>query len=73
MTFTPDTTFEDFVDKVMTKFDKRYGELGMKFTDVDGAKITLRDGMDFEFAIETAKESAGGRPEGKLEVWLTDE
>ena len=44
----------------------------MKFKDEDGGKVTLRDESDYELAIETARESAKGKPEGKLEVWADD-
>ncbi|OBZ69923.1 hypothetical protein A0H81_10584 [Grifola frondosa] len=42
--------------------------LAMQFKDEDGGKVTLRDAMDYELAIETARESAKGRPEGRLEI-----
>ncbi|KAG8967536.1 hypothetical protein FRC03_009789 [Tulasnella sp. 419] len=57
---------------ITMKFGKRYGQLSMKFKDEDGGKVSLKDEMDYEMAIETARESAQGRPEGKLEIWLTD-
>ena len=44
----------------------------MKFKYEDGGKVTLRDEMDYELAIETARESAKGKPEGKLEIWCTE-
>ena len=64
--------FEDFMERVTTKFGKSFGGLGMKFKDEDGGKVTLRDEMDYELAIETARESAKGKPEGRLEIWCTD-
>ena len=73
---TPDISFEEFLDRVSVKFGKRVGELGMKFRDEDGGRVTLRDESDFEMAIEVAREVAGnakGRGEGKLEVWCTDQ
>ncbi|KAG8930789.1 hypothetical protein FRC02_003661 [Tulasnella sp. 418] len=72
MALSPDLPFEEFVDKITMKFGKRYGQLSMKFKDEDGGKVSLKDEMDYEMAIETARESAQGRPEGKLEIWLTD-
>ena len=64
--------FEEFIDRVTAKFGKSFTDLGMKFKDEDGGKVTLRDESDYELAIETARESAKGKPEGKLEVWCTD-
>lgn len=64
--------FEEFIERVTTKFGVSFSGLGMKFKDEDGGKVTLRDEMDYELAIETARESAKGKPEGKLEIWCTD-
>ncbi|KAJ3986741.1 NADPH oxidase regulator NoxR [Lentinula detonsa] len=72
MALTPDTTFEDFMDKVTSKFGKGFGGLGLKFKDEDGGKVTLQDESDYDLAIETARESSKGKPEGKLEIWCTD-
>ncbi|TFK75475.1 NADPH oxidase regulator NoxR [Pluteus cervinus] len=72
MALTPETPFEDFMDKVTAKFGKSINGLGLKFKDEDGGKVTLRDESDYELAIETARESAKGKPEGKLEIWCTD-
>ncbi|KAF9460762.1 NADPH oxidase regulator NoxR [Collybia nuda] len=72
MTLTPDTPFEEFMDKVTSKFGKSINGLGLKFKDEDGGKVTLRDESDYELAIETARESSKGKPEGKLEIWATD-
>jgi len=72
MALTPETTFEEFMDKVTSKFGKSINGLGLKFKDEDGGKVTLRDESDYELAIETARESSKGRPEGKLEVWCID-
>jgi hypothetical protein len=72
MTMTTDITFAEFMTKVCSKFQKRAGELDIKFTDEDGAKITLRDDSDFEMAIETARTQAKGRPEGKLELFCRE-
>ena len=72
MTLTPDTPFSDFMDKVMAKFYKEANGLSVKFKDEDGGKISLRDESDYELAIETARDSAKGRAEGKLEIWCSD-
>ncbi|KAL5532069.1 hypothetical protein ACEPAF_5633 [Sanghuangporus sanghuang] len=79
MTMPPEISWEEFQAKVYKKFEKRPppssnmgGELGMKFRDEDGGTVSLRDDSDFELAIETARELAKGRAEGKLEIWVTD-
>lgn len=72
MTLTPDTPFPDFMDKVMAKFHKEAHGLYLKFKDEDGGKVSLRDESDYELAIETARESAKGKAEGKLEIWCID-
>lgn len=72
MTMTPDMPFDEFLERVTQKFGKALDGLGMKFKDEDGGKVTLRDDSDFEMAIETARELAKGRAEGKLEIWLQD-
>ena len=65
-------TFEDFMDRITAKFDKSFNGLGLKFKDEDGGKVTLQDESDYELAIETARESAKGKPEGRLEIWCID-
>ncbi|KAH8828097.1 NADPH oxidase regulator NoxR [Flagelloscypha sp. PMI_526] len=72
MALTPETPFEEFLEKVTAKFDRDLNGLGLRFTDEDGGKVTLRDESDYELAIETAREHARGKPEGKLEIWCTD-
>lgn len=72
MTLTPDTPFEEFMDKLTSKFNKSMTGLGCKFKDEDGGKVTLRDESDYELAIETARENSKGKPEGKLEIWAID-
>lgn len=72
MTLTPDISFEEFVERVTSKFGTAMDGLGLKFKDEDDVKVTLRDGSDYELAIETVRASAKGRPEGKLEIWCTD-
>lgn len=73
MTLTPETPFDEFMEKITSKFNKSLTGLGMKFKDEDGGKVTLRDESDFELAIETARENAKGKPEGKLEIWCSDQ
>jgi len=72
MTLTLDTSFEEFVERVTSKFGTTMDGLGLKFKDEDDVKVTLRDGGDYELAIETARANAKGRGEGKLETWCTD-
>lgn len=72
MAIAPDVTFEEFLDRVASKFGKSFEGLGLKFKDEDGGKVSLRDEMDYELAIETARESAKGKPEGRLEMWCVD-
>jgi len=72
MTIPPTTSFIEFVQRVTTKFGTSLTGLAMKFTDEEGTKISLRDESDFELAVETARESAKGRSEGKIEVWCVD-
>ncbi|KAF7375880.1 P-type phospholipid transporter [Mycena sanguinolenta] len=69
MALAPETPFEEFLDKVTAKFGR---DLTLKFTDEDGGKVSLRDESDYELAIETARESSKGKPEGKLEIWCMD-
>lgn len=72
MTLTPDTSFEEFVERVTSKFGTAMDGLGLKFKDEDDVKVTLRDDSDYELAIETARANAKGKGEGKLEIWCTD-
>lgn len=72
MAIVPDMPWEEFLDRVCAKFDKAYGSLEMKFKDEDGVMVTMKDDSDYELAIETAREAAKGRPEGKLEVWCQE-
>jgi neutrophil cytosolic factor 2 len=72
MAVTPDMPLEELVERITSKFGKGLDGLGLKFKDEDGGMVTLRDDSDYELAIETARESAKGKPEGKLEIWCTD-
>lgn len=71
MALNPDLPFEEFFDLVTAKFGLGPNDLTMKFTDEDGGKVSLVDESDYEMAIETARESAQGKAEGKLQVWCT--
>ena len=73
MVLLPETPFDEFVEMVSRKFGVVVGTIGMKFKDEDGGKVTLRDDMDYELAIETARHNAKGRPEGRLEIWCMNE
>lgn len=68
MSITPDITHGEFVDKVEAKFAR--GNFKLRFKDEDGAVISLVDDSDWESAIDAARESANGRPEGKLEIYV---
>ena len=72
MTLTPDTLFPDFMDRVMAKFYKKVHGLHLKFKDEDGGNVSILDDSDYALAIETARESAKGKAEGKLEIWCID-
>jgi hypothetical protein len=72
MALTPETPFDEFISTMTRKFNRRRADLEFKFTDEDGIKISLRDESDYDLAIETARESSKGKPEGKLEVWCID-
>ncbi|CAE6341410.1 unnamed protein product [Rhizoctonia solani] len=73
MAISPDMRFEEFLEKVSAKFGRQFGTLGLKFKDEDGGRVSMRDDSDYDLAIETAREAARGRPEGKLEIWCVDE
>ncbi|KAH9927387.1 NADPH oxidase regulator NoxR [Amylocystis lapponica] len=73
MALTSDMQWEEFLERVTSKFGRPLDGLGMKFKDEDGSKVSLRDEMDYELAVETARESAKGKMEGRLEIWCTDE
>lgn len=69
MALDPETPFAEFWKRVADKFETSPQSIALKFRDEDGGKVSLRDESDYELAIETARESAKGKPEGKLEVW----
>jgi len=69
MAIDPNTPFNELMESIATKFKISAREMRLKFKDEDGGKVSLQDESDYELAIETARESAKGRPEGKLEMW----
>ncbi|KAH9006595.1 hypothetical protein EDB86DRAFT_2875032 [Lactarius hatsudake] len=69
MALDPEIPFAEFRKRVADKFETSPQSITLKFRDEDGGKVSLRDESDYELAIETARESAKGKPEGKLEVW----
>jgi len=69
MALDPELPFVEFRQRVAAKFELSPQAVMLKFRDEDGGKISLQDSSDYDLAIETARESAKGRPEGKLEVW----
>jgi len=69
MAIMPDSSCDEFMDAVCAKFGKEFGDLSLKFTDEDGARVTLLDESDFELAIETARAAALKGKEGRLEIW----
>jgi neutrophil factor 2 len=71
MTLSPSLTFDEFVDKVSAKFNRSPSGILIKFADEDGNKISLVDESDYDLALEVARDSAKGKPEGKLQVWCT--
>ncbi|KAF7375886.1 P-type phospholipid transporter [Mycena sanguinolenta] len=72
MALTPGTPFAEFLKTVTEKFGKSINELTFKFQDEDGTKVSLLDESDYDLAIETARESSNGKPEGKLVIWCSD-
>ncbi|TFY68050.1 hypothetical protein EVG20_g3703 [Dentipellis fragilis] len=71
MALDPTISYPEFLQRVADKFDAEPKDITLKFKDEDGGKVSLRDESDYELAIETARESAKGKPEGRLEVWCT--
>lgn len=69
MTVSPSLTFDEFLDKVCVKFNRSPSNLLLKFADEDGNKVSLLDESDYDLALEVARDSAKGKPEGKLAVW----
>ncbi|KAG8977814.1 hypothetical protein FRB90_008657 [Tulasnella sp. 427] len=72
MAVYPATSFDEFVDMLTIKFKKGWNNVNIKFMDTDGSKVSLKDDMDWEMAIEVARESVKGRGEAKLDMWMAD-
>ena len=72
LALTPDVTFVEFMGMLSSKFAVPVSRMDVKFKDEDGGLVSLKDEMDYEMALETAKESSNGKTEGKLEVWCTE-
>lgn len=69
LALTPDVTFTEFMGMLSSKFSVPVSKMDVKFKDEDGGYVNMKDDMDYEMALETAKESSNGKAEGKLEVW----
>lgn len=65
-----ETSFEELTDLITLKFGKSWDDLRLKFRDEDGGKISLKDPMDWDMAIEVARGTGG--PLKALEMWLTE-
>lgn len=72
MAVYPSASFDEFVEMLTIKFKKGWNNLNCKFMDTDGSKVSLKDEMDWEMAIEVARESVKGRGEAKLDMWMVD-
>lgn len=72
MALTPDVPFLDFMGMLSTKFGIPVRKLEVKFKDEDGGRVSLKDEMDYEMALETAKEGVNGKAEGRLEIWCAE-
>jgi len=72
LALTPDVTFAEFMGMLSSKFAIPVGKMDVKFKDEDGGQVSMKDEMDYEMALETAKESANGKVEGRLEVWCAE-
>jgi len=65
--------FEVFMGMLSLKFSIPTHQLDVKFKDEDGTMVSIKDTMDYEMALETARERGNEKTEGKLEVWCTAE
>ena len=72
LALAPDVTFLEFMGMLSSKFGVPVSRMDIKFKDEDGGYVSIKDEMDYEMALETAKESANGKTEGKLEVWCAE-
>lgn len=71
MALTQDSTFDYLMGVLTSKFRVSAHKLDVKFKDEDGGLVSLKDEMDLEMALETAKESRNGKAEGRLEIVCT--
>ncbi|KAB5589583.1 NADPH oxidase regulator NoxR [Ceratobasidium theobromae] len=72
MAITPNTSCDEFMDRVCAKFGRDYGDLSLKFSDEDGAKVTIIDDSDFELAIEVARAALSKGKDFRLEIWCEE-
>jgi len=72
LALTPDVTFAEFMGMLSSKFTIPVSSMDVKFKDEDGGHVSMKDEMDYEMALETAKEGANGKGEGKLEIWCAE-
>lgn len=42
----------------------------LRFRDEEGDQVSLKDEGDWDAALDYARVTAAGRPEGRLDVWL---
>ena len=42
----------------------------LRFRDEEGDQVSLKDDGDWDAALDYARVTAAGRPEGRLDVWL---
>ncbi|KAI5475051.1 hypothetical protein MNV49_002043 [Pseudohyphozyma bogoriensis] len=69
MSISPDMELEDFVERVRRKFESP-SDLPMRYKDSDGSMVSIVDPDDWQSALDEARENAGGRSEGKLEIFI---
>lgn len=69
MALMQDSTFEEFMSMLSSKFNIPVRNLDVKFKDEDGSHVSVKDEMDYDMALATARESTNGKAEGKLEIW----
>ncbi|KAF7335544.1 NADPH oxidase regulator NoxR [Mycena venus] len=72
MAVSPEIPYAEFMARVVAKFDKEINGLSLRFKNVDGGKMSLRDESDYALAIKTVRESSMAKSEGRLEIWCTD-
>lgn len=72
MSIFPTRSFSDFTSSLRSKFPHLVtaGAVNVRFKDEDGDMLSMQDEGDFEAAVDVARVLAGGRPEGKLEIWV---